>query len=267
MPKGGCCSGLFSFLVDHPSRDSMTPPQLARNTPRLTLSQPVVPSRLELLRDNFKTLFFDSFNSLSSHIFSVDPPLRFQHRLNEIPRTRADRKNHRVVTDFIMPSLSLQILTNRNPGIISLHPLKLLASDLCNQPLVGQNVQLFQTMSFSALKIVGIMSWCKFDTTSSKIHVDQLRVKNDGEGAVAVGVPNKFLVPFFVSLILRVNCNACISQHSLQTSCRNNHDILFPIFAQNWRSICLTNSIPKILNDTKIKTIPWISGDLSLCFP
>lgn len=89
-------------------RDTMTPPQLTRYTPVTDVLKPVEPSALVVTRLDLQLAFLhslDLFSSVkatsyrspyptSSLLAAVHPPLRLQHRFNDILRLGTQRDLH-----------------------------------------------------------------------------------------------------------------------------------------------------------------------------
>jgi hypothetical protein len=75
--------------------------------------------------------------------------------------------------------------------------LELIPGVLIECAIVVQNVDILEIMSHCDLIIVGIVSWCDFNSTCAEVHVDHL-VRYDREASVDEGVGGKFAVEVLV---------------------------------------------------------------------
>ena len=97
----------FALFDEHvivrpvPSRNAVTPPELARDAPRLDIAHPLEISLRPALRDDLHRAVFDGLDRRLRHLFGVDVPLVRKHRLDDDTRAIAERLLDLLVFDAL----------------------------------------------------------------------------------------------------------------------------------------------------------------------
>mmetsp|Transcript_13532 Transcript_13532/g.32654 ORF Transcript_13532/g.32654 Transcript_13532/m.32654 type:complete len:200 (+) Transcript_13532:2488-3087(+) len=123
-----------------------------------------------------------------------------------------------------------------------------------DSPRGSQNSNKFQIMSLSTLVIIWIMGGCNLNSSRTKVHVDQIGIRNNGNLASAEGMNDLFAMQMLVTWIFGVNGNGSISQHGFQT-CRGDNQLFVGIF----------NRVGKASKSTKFVSSLGILGITLVC--
>lgn len=97
---------------------------MTRNTPILNVSHPVEKVLLRRKRADGDFLLLDGFHGGFCHIIHLHPPLRLEHRLNNILTLLATGDNHRIVLPLDVETSLLELLNDSISGIESPHTRK-----------------------------------------------------------------------------------------------------------------------------------------------
>jgi len=87
----------------HPSHldvvgwDTVPPPELTRHAPITDVVEPTEPRLVVLLGDDLQVAMPHRVGSALGHVAAVDPPLRLEHRLDNVLGARAAAEAHLVV--------------------------------------------------------------------------------------------------------------------------------------------------------------------------
>mmetsp|Transcript_61166 Transcript_61166/g.98962 ORF Transcript_61166/g.98962 Transcript_61166/m.98962 type:complete len:611 (-) Transcript_61166:740-2572(-) len=245
-PGRGLCQRILLRLGDHPAlkllvlghqtllalengvegRDAVSPPQLARNAPVADVAEPVMPLPLVLCRQDREAPIFDTLQSVRRHLLAVDPPLRLQHRLDNVLGARRHAQPHAGVGlgAFEEPLLS-QLLDDLKPGLEAVHIVVLFAARCVERAVVVEDVDEFELVLLTRHKIVGVVRGRHLDSARSKVHVDQLRVQDDGHLPARHRVDEHFAVERRVARVVGVHGHGRVAKHGLGTR-RRNHNLL-----------------------------------------
>ena len=106
-----------------PCWNPVTPPKLARNTPRLDIAHPFKIGLVPTFRNKFGAAIFNSFDRWLRQLFGIYIPLIHQPWLDHNARTVTMR--HHIIENFFLNqhALSLKIFQNQPPRIIPVKPL------------------------------------------------------------------------------------------------------------------------------------------------
>ena len=99
-------------------------------------------------------------------------------------------------------------------------------------------------MALSTSKIIRIVSGGNLDSTSTKVHIDEVSISNDDHFAVFdEGVLKLLSNKLFITRILRVHGNSNITKHGFKTR-RSNDDLLVSAFDLVGEFGQLSKSVP-----------------------
>ena len=113
--------------------------------------------------------------------------------------------------------------------------------------IVIHNIDELQLMAHADFIIVRIVCRCDLHSTSSELHVDGLAIRDNGHESVDERVASKFAVEMlnsepchptvnspgknrstdFISRVIRMDSNCCITKHGLRTCCRNDNFLIW----------------------------------------
>ena len=83
--------------------------------------------------------------------------------------------------------------------------------------IIVQDIDALQVVALASGKVVRVMGWCDFDCSSTKAHVHQLSVLNDGHLAPVQGMYHELAVQVLVSAPhSSVSCKASLSPSQVQ---------------------------------------------------
>ena len=106
----------------------MTPPELARNTPRLDIGHPMIISLFPIFRNETRRILLavamsalNSRNGLSRQLFGIHKPLIRQERFNDNAGAISDRLLDFLIFDFDQEPFGLNIGDNRFTGFETIH--------------------------------------------------------------------------------------------------------------------------------------------------
>lgn len=147
---------------------------------------------------------------------AVDPPLRPNHRFDDISTSLASSKPHFII--FLLPPQAnlLEIFFDNFSALESFHTF-VLSTIFINEAVVSQNVDKFKFVSLTTLIIVWIMCRSYFDATSSEI-LFYHGVSNNFHLSFRNEWMDQFLsYQMLISLVFRVDGDSSVTKHSLDT--------------------------------------------------
>mmetsp|Transcript_14923 Transcript_14923/g.25629 ORF Transcript_14923/g.25629 Transcript_14923/m.25629 type:complete len:306 (-) Transcript_14923:342-1259(-) len=77
-------------------------------------------------------------------------------------------------------------------------------------------------MTFASSIIIWIVCWCHFDSTGTKIHINQHTIQNNWNFAINKRMFQFLSVIFLISFVVGVNGNGGVAQHCFNTCCGHN---------------------------------------------
>mmetsp|Transcript_5065 Transcript_5065/g.19540 ORF Transcript_5065/g.19540 Transcript_5065/m.19540 type:complete len:306 (-) Transcript_5065:1289-2206(-) len=174
--------------------NTMTPPKLTGDAPVTNVLQPSEPRRFHESRENFKSLVASGIARLLCHVLAIDPPLRLEHRFDDILTTATKTQTHRVVRLAPVKTKLVERLRDGDAALKALHALELLAALLVHQSFLGEYVDKLKIVTLTGVEIVRIVGWGDLHATCTEFHVDKFGVANDGNTTTVERVKNEFSV-------------------------------------------------------------------------
>mmetsp|Transcript_6006 Transcript_6006/g.16951 ORF Transcript_6006/g.16951 Transcript_6006/m.16951 type:complete len:738 (+) Transcript_6006:755-2968(+) len=254
---------LFALGPHQPRVDTVPPPQLPRETPRLAVLHPAEPRDAVGLGDDLQLAVPHGRNRSLGDVLDVHPPLGLEHGLDDVPATLAESEVHGVAPHAVVPAFGGQILANAQARLVA-GQTRELRDDIGNAPVVGQHIEELQLgMTLCALIVVGIVGRGDLDASRPKVHLHQLAVQHDREPYVPVRVMYELAVEVPVALVIRVDGHRRVRQHRLQPGRGDAHHRRLSVRPGHRGAVLLHHVVPEILNDTKLhRLLVARNGDL-----
>ena len=207
----GICLPLDGDMV---GGDPVTPPELPGDAPVPHPFHPEAPSLLVRLGDDVQRPCVHSFHSLGSHIITLDIPLGFYNRFDNILAPTANRHHHRIVLGLPVEPLLLQRLQHRLSCIKPLHPAELAAAG-GDEAVVSEYGEEGQGVPLTTFVVIGVVGRGYLDGTGSKGHVDGDTISNDRDFAIGKRMDEHLANQVLISLVIWMNCHSGVSEHRL----------------------------------------------------
>ena len=122
-------------------------------------------------------------------------------------------------------ALFLQILHHGFSGLIPVHA-GIFAAQFINGGVIIHNVDFFQVMAFSYLKVIRVMSRGDLYTAGSKLLI-YIFIRDHRDLSVGKRQLQHLSYQMFISFVLRINCHCRISQKGLRTGSSDLHILSF----------------------------------------
>ena len=253
----GLVRGKRSWLtVEHNavSRDTVTPPDLARNTPRLDVFKEVLPSDLMVVGSELEVALVDGFEGHLGHFLAVDEPLGHDHGFDNILGTRAARDTVGVGFDILQQSLLLEGFNDVPASSEAVHSLEFAGSG--DKTLEIEDDHHGQVVALTTFKIVGVVSGGDLDDTSTEGHIDEGGISDDGDLFITEGALDELAVVLLVTFIIRMDSDGGITNDGFGTSGGNDEFSTF---------FSIENGVGEVSEETHIDhTIVSRDGGLGL---
>ena len=137
----------------------------------------------------------------------------------------------RMRLNFYKQPFRLKVGNHSFARFITIHTL-IFAAKLIDCRVIVQYLNYFKPVTFTDLKVVGVMSRCNFNTARTEILID-IFIGNNGYFSADKRQNKSFAYNIFISLIFGIYGNGSITQKRFGTCGRNNHKfvrILYRIF-------------------------------------
>ena len=200
-----------STLADLVGRNTVTPPQLAGDAPRLDVLQPVEPNDLVRIGCQNKLLAADGSDRFGGHRCAVHEPLGHQHWLDDVIRTAAAANAVLMRRHVTQQAHLVQLCDNRLAALEAVHPLE--GTFHGNVTLQVKDVDTGEVVANTRLKIVRVMCRRDLDAASTEVHVDQRGVQDDRDRVVTEGALDLHPVVLRVAGVLGVDGHSRITQN------------------------------------------------------
>ena len=227
-----------------PCRDTVTPPQLTRDTPVLNIAHPGEVHVFVLLRYELNVAVLNRFNCRFRQDIGTHVPLVGQHWFDDHAATVAVRNGQVMWFNFFQQA---ECVNRSNDRFTCSKTLQFL--ELCRDfaginvrfvtfgiehlgaftdiAVKGQDVDHRQGVTFTHFIVVKVVRRSDFHAAGAFFHVGVF-VANDRNTTVNQRQNDIFANQIFVTRIFRVNGHAGIAQQGFRTSSRN-HQIIFTI--------------------------------------
>lgn len=179
----------------------MTPPYLSADTPISETIHPSKPFVLIIRGNQNQFSVFDHIDHSLFDVLTIDIPLRFDHRFNNILASGTQSKSHLIWCLVSVKTQLFHVLLHLTTTIKS-HHTSILSTILIDFTIFIKNLNEFQLLSLSTLIIIRIMSWCDFNCTCTKSHIDQLIISNNLNHSIAEWVDQLLSNQVSISFIL-----------------------------------------------------------------
>src|SRR5574344_1059961 len=209
-----------SALIAVPHRDSVSPPKLAGNAPILDVLEPVNIGILPFLWEESNLIISPGIKGLLSHGIHLYEPLFAQIRFHNCATAIAMANFMRMVLFSNVIALSLQIIDYKLSCLKDTKISVLLRTIIIQGSIRVEYVNGFKTVPFSTLIVIRVMGRSDLDHACSKCYIDKA-VSNDRDLPVSKWQNKHLANDILVALIIRVQCDCDITEHSLRTGRRH----------------------------------------------
>ncbi len=182
------CHYDFAALIAVISRDPVSPPELAADTPVADVVRPVKVDLFHSLRNQFDLALFHSFHRRLNQFVHLYKPLLFHKRFD-----------------------------GRAAPVMSSHIV--LSAVFVDRGVIVHNIYDGKIMALPYLKVVGIMARGDLYHTCSEFHI-HIVVLHDGNHLIYDGQQHLSVFQVCIALILRIDSHRRIAKHGLGTGGR-----------------------------------------------
>ena len=203
----------------------MSPPELTGNTPVTNVLQPVQVGLVKTLRNKLQIAILKCLNRSLCHLIHFYKPLRFDHWLYRCLAAVMCSYGMCMIDNFYQKSLCIQVCNHGFSCLISVHAC-IFTAFFIDGGIIIHDVDFFQIVAFSYLKVIRVVRRCNFYTTSSKFFV-YIRICNYRNLSVCQRQFQHFSNQMLISLIIRIYRYCSISKQSLRTCRRDLYKFIF----------------------------------------
>ena len=200
----------FTTLIAVISRDSVSPPDLTGNTPVFDVLKPVKVDFVKALRYETKLASLQCVDRRFCKLIHLYEPLLFDQWLNCCTTTIMCSYCMHVRNNLYKVSLLIQICYDCLSGLVTIHSC-VFSTLLIDCRIIVHDVDLRKVVTLSYLEVVRVMCRCNLNSTCSEFFV-YIIIRNDRNLTVYKRKDCHLSYDIFVSLIIRVNSNCCISK-------------------------------------------------------
>ena len=153
----------------------MAPPQLARDAPVADVLEPAEPRLLVLVGVDLEVAVAHRVGRSLRHPAAVDPPLRLEHRLDDVAGARALAEPHLVGRLAAVEAERLEPLEHLDARVEAHHPREL-AAVVRHLAVLGEDRHLLEPVPAAAEEIVRVVRRRHLHRAGPEAHVDERRV-------------------------------------------------------------------------------------------
>ena len=209
----------FTALITVISRNSVSPPDLTGDTPVFDVLKPVKINLVKTLRHETKLAGLQCIDRRFCKFFHLYEPLLFDQRLNCCTTTVMSSYCMHVRNNLYKVSLLIQICYDCLSGLVTIHSC-VFSTLLIDRSIIIHDVDLRKIMTLSYFEIIRVMCRCDLNSTCSEFFI-YIIIRNDWDLTIYKRKDCHLSYDIFVSLIIRVNGDRCISKQCLRTCCCN----------------------------------------------
>ena len=209
----------FTALITVISRNSVSPPDLTGDTPVFDVLKPVKVNLVKTLRYETKFTGLQCVDRRFCKLIHLYKPLLFDQRLNGCTTTVMCSYCMHVRNNLYKVSLLIKISYDCFSRLVTIHSC-VFSALLVNCCIIVHDIDFRKVMTLSYFEIVRVMCRCDLNSTCSEFFV-YIIVCNDRNLTIYKRKDCHLSYDIFVSLIIRVNGDCCISKQCLRTCCCN----------------------------------------------
>ena len=204
------CHYNLAALVTVVRRNPVSPPDLSGNTPVADILQPVQINLIKTLRNKFQFSRLNRIDCRFCQLLHLHKPLLFYHWLYRGMAPVMGSYIMRVWLDLYQVSLFFQIFHHCLSCFVAIHTCIFAAPLLIDGGVVVHHINFRKVVTLSNLKVVRVVSRSNLYSSGSKLFIYIVICHNRN---LSVRQWQEALLPYdvFVSLIIRMHCNRCIS--------------------------------------------------------
>ena len=209
------CNNHLTALITVISRDSVSPPELTRNTPVTDVLQPVQVSLVKTCRNKLKISVVQSLDGSFCHFIHFYKPLWFDHWLYGCTAAIMGTNTVTVRNNFYKESLLFQVFYHGLTCLVAVHTC-IFSAKAVDGCVIIEDIDLLKIMAASNLEVIGVMCRCNLNAACSEFLVNIL-IGNNRDLSVCKRKFQHLAYKVLISLILRVYSNCCIAEKCLRT--------------------------------------------------
>ena len=206
----------FATFIAVPNGDTVTPPNLTRDTPVTNVFHPASVSFGKAFRNKFGATVFYAVNSSFYQGFHFYEPLSGNQRFYYTTATLAVTNSMSVFFNFNKVAKFLQFFNQVFTAFVTFLAC-IFTSFFGHQAVHADNNDAGQFMADTHFIVVGVMSRSNFYCTGTKFQI-YIAICDDGDDAVSNGETQMFANQVTITRIFRVNCYCGIAKHGFRTS-------------------------------------------------
>ena len=203
----------------------MSPPQLAADTPVADIVCPVEVSLIHTWRQKLDLPILYSLNGRLNHFIHLHKPLLLDHWLNRGMAAIVGTHIMRMGNHLNQKPHILQILHQRFPALVAVHS-RILSGFFVHGCVIVDDNDLFQVMTLSNLKVIGVMGRCYLYASCPKLLI-YICICNYRNLSSCSRKNKHFPNNILITLIIWVYRNRRISEQCLRTGGGNLHKTAF----------------------------------------
>ena len=220
----------LSALLTVICRDAVPPPELSGDTPILDIFQPMGIDLVKTLRHKVQFIGFYHLQSSVRHLFHAHKPLRLHHGFHRSVAAVMGAYRMSMRNYLYQKSLLLQIFHHGFSCRIAVHT-GILAAQFIHGGVVIQDIDFFQIMPSSHLKVVRVVGGSNLHTACTELFI-YIFIRYHRDLTVRQRKFQHFSNDILVALIGRIHGHGGITQQSLRAGSSDLH--IASVFSDNW---------------------------------
>ena len=221
------CTGSvhFAAIIAVPNGNTVTPPNLARDTPIADIFHPAGISFGETFRNEFGATIFNAVNSSFYQGFHFYKPLGRYQRLYYTTATLAVTNSVSVVFNFYKRANFFQLFQQVFTTFVTFLT-SVLTSFFSHQAVHANNNDAGKFMTDTHFIVVGVVCRSNFYSAGTKFQI-YIAICNNGNDAFSNGQAQMLANQMTITGVFRINCYCSIAQHGFRTSGSNGQESTF----------------------------------------
>ena len=211
----------FTTIVAVPHRNTMSPPELAGNTPVMNIFQPLDIGRRKTFRNKFCFPRLHCFHSGTGKRFHFDKPLFRSKRFNNRMAARAVTDGMFFFFAFYKKPHIRKIFDDLFPALVAVHAI-ISARLFVHRAVFIHDDDGFQMVAFTHGKVIWIMGRCNLYTACTIFHI-YIFISDDRNLSVSSRQLHPLPDQMRISFIFRINSDGRITGNRFRTGRRDAH--------------------------------------------
>ncbi len=201
--------------------NTVTPPQLATDTPVFNIGHPVFIGLGPMGRVEFDLVITHSLQGWFDQLGHIHEPLFRLVWFNGDITTFRIAHLVNIIFDLFHEIQLFELLNNIFTGFKSIEPNEFAGDIFIQTGIFIKNIDKFQIMAFAHVPVILIMGWGDLDTTGSKILV-YVFICKDRDLTTHQGQNDMFTNQVLIAFIIGMHGNTSIAKHGFWSRCSHN---------------------------------------------